>query len=213
MKRFLKNNIQRIRAALLLGLATTLILQATVLAERCYEIRDSVLRLHILANSDSSQDQLLKLKVRDKLLTQGGELLQGAKTKDEAILITQSCLEKLTHIARETVAENGYDYAIDCSIEQAYFDTRVYETITLPAGNYTALRVIIGEGSGQNWWCVMFPALCIPAAAEVTDDRDALSEVLTPGQTDLVENGTKYEIKFKAVEWFQSAVNRWNEWF
>lgn len=212
MKQYCKQNIKLFRAALLLGLAATIILQTTVLAQQCYEIRDSVLRLHILANSDSSKDQLLKLKVRDRLITDGSELLTGAQNKDDAILLTSKQLEKLTALAQDELQKAGCTDSVHCSLETAYFNTRKYETVTLPAGNYTALRVIIGNGSGKNWWCVMFPPLCIPAATEVDTDREALEQVLSPGETDLVENGQQYAIKFKAVEMVQSVVNKCREW-
>lgn len=212
MKKQRKHTRRLLQSVLLLGLAAGVILQSTVLAEQCHEIRGSVLRLHILANSDSSRDQLLKLKVRDALLTDGGAYFTQADSKEEAILRTQEHLQALEAIARLTLRAAGCEYPVTCLLETAYFDTRVYDRVTLPAGNYTALRVIIGEGSGQNWWCVMFPPMCIPAAAQVTAQEEPLEEVLTPGQTDLVENGSRYVLKFKVVEWFQEAVNRCREW-
>ncbi len=203
------HNIKPWRTALLMGLIITLLLQSTLLAQQCNGIRDKVLRLHILANSDSTQDQHLKYLVRDALLTQGGHILQGAHTKEQAIARLQEHLPELTRIARQTLIEQGDDSAVTCTVQPTYFATRTYETVTLPAGNYTALRVVIGEGNGQNWWCIMFPNLCIPAAAE----SPPTESYFTAGQTDLMEHGQRYQVKFKAVEWFQAAADQIKRWF
>jgi stage II sporulation protein R len=214
IKTFFKNNIKQLESALLLGLVATIILQSTVLAQQCNHIREQVFRLHILANSDQSHDQLLKLKVRDRLITEGATLFTDATTKEEAILLTKEHLDELTDIAKQEIVKNGYDYTVTCKVEDVYFNTRTYDNaVTLPAGNYTALQVVIGEGKGKNWWCVMFPNLCIPAATDVSTKDDVLDQVLTQGETDLVENGQRYQVKFKTVEWFQKIANHCREWF
>ncbi len=192
-------------SALCLGLAVTLILQATMLAQDCYEIRDSLVRLHILANSNSKQDQALKLKVRDALLSQSGELFCGYTTKEQALTTLETSLQQLETIAEETLKQEGCYYPVTCRLEETYFNTRVYDTITLPAGKYTALRVLIGKGEGKNWWCVMFPPLCIPAAGDITSNSKTLDQTLTKTEQDLVLGGPRYQIKFKMVEWFQKA--------
>ncbi len=207
------NNKKLWICSLCLGLAVTLIVQATLLAQNCYEIRNNLVRLHVLANSDSEQDQALKLKVRDALLAHSKELFARATTKDQAIALTNSHLKELEAVAQKTLEKENCHYPVTCSLEEAYFNTRVYDDITLPAGDYTALRVIIGEGAGQNWWCVMFPPLCIPAAETVTTNSQTLENTLSPSQQEFVENGVKYEAKFKAVEWFQKAAKKWKEWF
>jgi stage II sporulation protein R len=159
-------------------------------------------------------DQLLKLKVRDRLITEGATLFTDATTKEEAILLTKEHLDELTDIAKQEIVKNGYDYTVTCKVEDVYFNTRTYDNaVTLPAGNYTALQVVIGEGKGKNWWCVMFPNLCIPAATDVSTKDDVLDQVLTQGETDLVENGQRYQVKFKTVEWFQKIANHCREWF
>jgi stage II sporulation protein R len=214
LKKTITNNIKLLRAALTLGLVATVILQSTVLAQQCHGIRDQVFRLHILANSDTECDQQLKIKVRDRILKEGAHLLKGAKNKEDAILLTQNNLDALTAIAQKEINQNGYQYSVTCRVAQTYFETRTYDNaVTLPAGNYTALQVIIGEGKGKNWWCVMFPNLCIPAASEVETTPHAMDEVLTEGETHLVENGNRYQIKFKTVEWVQSLLNQCREWF
>lgn len=196
-------------SALCLGLAITLILQATLLAQDCYEIRQNLLRLHLLANSDSPQDQALKLKVRDALLAYGNTLFPPTATKEEAIALTQNNLQEIERIAEKTLQKEGCSYPVTCCLDTAYFTTRVYDSVTLPAGTYTALRVVIGQGKGQNWWCVMFPPLCIPSAADLTTTPKTLENSLSQNQQTLVENGVKYQAKFKVVEWFQNLKNKW----
>ncbi len=213
MKKFWNNRKRQFLTGLALIMGATMILNATVLAQQCYQIRNSVVRLHIIAHSDNSRDQLVKLKVRDALLTQGKELFAGAKTKEEALQLTQENLAQLTQIAQQTVKQSRQSHAVSCQIESGYFNTRTYNTVTLPAGNYMALRVVIGAGEGKNWWCVMFPPLCVPAAGEVQTKEQAIEQVLTPGQTDLVENGKKYEIRFKTVELVQSVIHQCREWW
>ncbi len=203
MQQFRKNNISVFARILLMGLVVGVIVQATVLASRCHNIRKSVLRLHILAHSDSPADQQLKIKVRDALLTKGGHLLQGADTKEQAESLARQHLLALTQIAEQTLRENGCQQTVTCRLAQTYFNTRTYETVTLPAGDYTALQVVIGEGNGKNWWCVMFPNLCIPAATK----PQSPDSYFTPEQTDLVENEPRYQVRFKTVEWFQSAIH------
>ncbi len=195
-------------ASLCLGLAITVICQCVLLSTECTAIRNNLVRLHILAHSNSDRDQALKLKVRDALLAYGGELFSGYTTKEQAITEMEKKLTILEQVAEETLQNEGSPYPVTCKLEETYFNTRVYDTVTLPAGNYTALRVLIGDGAGRNWWCVMFPPLCIPAAESVTTQTDGLEGVLTPNEQDLVENGPRYQMKFKAVEW----VERAKEW-
>ncbi len=205
MKQIQHNNKKLWLSSLCLALAVTLVCQCTLLAQECNGIQTGLVRLHILANSNSEQDQALKLKVRDALLAYGGDLFGGNTTKEQAITQMETHLQDLTRIAEETLQKEGCSLPVTCTLEETYFNTRVYDTVTLPAGTYTALRVLIGEGAGQNWWCVMFPPLCLSAATEVTANPDSLDGVLTPGQQDLVTNAPKYQIKFKTVEWVERA--------
>ena len=127
----------------------------------CSAVRSKVLRLHVIANSDSAEDQALKLKVRDALLLQGGEVFASGSTKESAEKAACKNLQSFLQTAEKTIRENGKSYNVCISVGKSSFPTRVYENITLPAGEYDALRVVIGEGKGKNWWCVMFPPLCI----------------------------------------------------
>lgn len=163
----------------------------------CSGIRDKVLRLHVIANSDSAEDQSLKYAVRDALLQDGEDIFQGSDTAFEAEEKIGASLLTLKNTAEDTVENHGYGYDVSIEIAKTYFPTREYENVTLPAGYYRAVRVIIGEGKGKNWWCVMFPPLCLPAASEENPD---LEDVLDEKELDIVSSGEKYEIRFWFVE-------------
>ena len=165
----------------------------------CSEISDSVFRLHILANSDSEADQNLKLKVRDRLLEYSQTLFQKAKTKEEAEMLIANRLQELADVASSEIAQNGFEYPVRAEIIRMYFTTRHYENYTLPSGTYDALRITIGEGKGHNWWCVMFPSLCINT--DVDGDRKT-KEALGEQEYGVVKN-EKREYKFFIVELFE----------
>ncbi|MDD4700044.1 MAG: stage II sporulation protein R [Oscillospiraceae bacterium] len=204
-----KQNIKDIRMAITFGLIFSLVLCFVRFDADCEQIRGSVLRLHVLANSDSDEDQTLKLTVRDKLLVEADSLFTDTSTEEEAICAAKDNLPQLQQVAEEVILENGYDYGVTVEIGEAYFNTRVYDTFTLPAGNYEAVRVLIGEAKGKNWWCVMFPPVCVPAAMADTNIGDVLDE----NQTDIVENSNSYEIRFKTVEVFEKAKNYLSKFF
>ena len=169
----------------------------------CREISDEVFRLHILANSDSEEDQTLKLRVRDRVLKRGDELFNSAKTKEEAQKLTASHLQELAHIAADEIADSGYDYPVRAELTRMYFNTRRYASYTLPAGTYDALRLVIGKGEGHNWWCVMYPSLCVGVASE--QDEKARG-ALTESQYELVtDENTEY--RFKLVEIFEKICS------
>ncbi len=169
----------------------------------CREISDEVFRLHILANSDSEEDQALKLRVRDRVLKRGDELFNSAKTKEEAQKLTASHLQELADIAADEIADSGYDYPVRAELTRMYFNTRRYASYTLPAGTYDALRLVIGKGEGHNWWCVMYPSLCVGVASE--QDEKARG-ALTESQYELVtDENTEY--RFKLVEIFEKICS------
>ena len=165
-------------------------------ASNCDNIRGEVLRLHILANSDSDEDQSLKLKVRDAVLLEGADIFDGAGNLDEAENSIKCQLDAIKKIAEKTIVENGCNYCVKVELSNEYFNTRTYDNITLPAGNYNALRIIIGEGAGHNWWCVMFPPMCLPAAESKADIED----VLKNGEIKVVKSNPKYDVRFKIIE-------------
>ena len=162
------------------------------------EIYEDTIRLHILANSDSNEDQALKIKIRDKLLIEYGEDLKTFGTKDEAEVKIKELLPKIEKSAEEWVRELGYDYDVKAEIGVEWYETRDYGDFSLPCGYYTSLRVLIGSGEGQNWWCVMYPPLCTELATEDAPGDDGIIDY-TKEELLLINSG-KYQVKFKILE-------------
>lgn len=171
---------------------------------RCGNVRKDVIRLHILANSDSEEDQRVKLLVRDALLNSGKEIFSGSVSKADAGKCLELQKEELIETANQVLAENGFDYKTRITLAEEYFTTRSYGDLTLPAGEYTALKVILGSGEGHNWWCVMFPPLCLPAASEETDIDAFFGEK----GGELIKSNPEYEMRFKIVEIIESIKNK-----
>jgi len=171
---------------------------------RCAGIRREVLRLHVVANSDSKIDQRAKEYVRDRLLLAGAGLFDGSIDAAGAEAAIAPRIAELEACARRALRDCGLDYGAYVAVETDYFNTRSYEGVTLPAGRYQAVKVILGQGGGQNWWCVMFPPLCLPAAQK--RESATLDAVLTAGQLRLVESNPKYEIRFKVVEVWEGLM-------
>ena len=192
--------LKRIEAALLCAVLVSSLCSVTSFASSCAQIRESVLRLHVLANSDSDADQALKLQVRDAVLEEGAHIFDGSLTAGEAEQAIEQALPQLERAARSEVMKRGYTYEVHITVSEEYFDTRTYEDeVTLPAGRYRAVRVIIGSGEGHNWWCVMFPPMCLPAAQGGVD----LDGVLDGKEEKIVRSSPKYEPRFKIVEWIE----------
>ena len=170
-------------------------------------IYDNVLRLHVLANSDSSADQALKLEVRDRILRETATLFKDCKTKDEAREAVENNLDKIREIAEQTVREAGYEYGVSVSLGEEEYPTKNYEECCFPAGEYLSLRVMIGEAEGENWWCVLFPPLCIDAAGE---SREVFAEVgLTDEQYSFITetDNAQYKVRFKLLEVIEGALS------
>ena len=134
---------------------------------RCASVREDVVRLHILANSDSEEDQSLKLRVRDAVVEAAAGWLDGAQNSQQALELAREQLPQLQAVAQQTVEQAGYDYPVNAELCTMYFTTRQYDTVTLPAGVYEAVRFTIGSGEGKNWWCVVYPPLCFAGTADV----------------------------------------------
>ncbi len=174
------------------------------------DIAESVFRLHILANSDSKEDQELKIKVRNSLLDYMNSLCSNCKSKEEAIILVEQNKEKFREIALNTVKENGYNYDVKINIGNFQFPTKNYGDISLPAGFYDALRVEIGEAKGQNWWCVMFPPLCfvdISSGIVPDESKKLMEDNLSEEEFALVSDSSNAEIqfKFKILEFFTNS--------
>lgn len=167
-------------------------------------LREDVLRLHILANSDSEEDQSLKLLVRDELLRHSETLFSGCDTPEE---IRERAIEKretIRLLAQEVLEKNGSDAQVSVQLVHMDFDEKQYDTITMPAGEYDALRILIGEARGKNWWCVMYPPLCLPVAGKLDADEDAAEVYFDEDTLDILENPPKFRIRFKCLEWWDA---------
>ena len=174
------------------------------------DLSSSVFRLHILANSNSEEDQNLKYKVRDNLLEYMNEICANCSTKDEVIEIAQNNLENFKQIAKDTIISEGYSYDVSVEIGNFDFPTKTYGDISFPAGYYDALRVKIGNAEGQNWWCVMFPPLCfIDSTTGVVSDesKETLQENLSSENYQIISDTDNSSItfKFKLIELFENA--------
>lgn len=196
-----KENLKLLRVALLLGLVFSLLISSVRFDAGCAELKENILRLHIIANSDSEADQALKLKIRDKILLSGCEKFTEAENIDDAILLAKGEISDFQRIAENVVRENGFDYQVRVNVQKKYFSTRVYDEFTLPAGEYEALCVEIGEAKGKNWWCVMYPALCVSSASS------DLGESVSSNAKSIATGREKYVIKFKTVEIFEEIKN------
>lgn len=196
--------VKKIEISVSIALIICVIFSIVSFAQTSEKVRSEVLRLHIIANSDSALDQNLKLAVRDAILEAGAEIFDGSVTIDNATEKVLPEIERLTGVAKEVVIQRGLDYDIKIVLNKEYFTTRTYETVTLPAGEYLALRVIIGKGEGHNWWCVMFPPMCLSAANE----NDVLGEVLNEDELNLVNKNPKYEPRFKIIEVYENLKQR-----
>lgn len=192
--------LRRWELALLLGVALAALL-GVWLDRNQTALADQVIRLHVLANSDSEADQALKLKVRDRVLETAEEYFTPGATLEETQAVLTAHLADIAAAGAEQVAEEGYQYPVTVSMEENYwFPTKEYTDFALPAGNYTALRVVIGEGGGQNWWCVVFPPLCLGSVSE-TAAQTALSGGFSEDQVSLITGEDEgYVVKFKAIE-------------
>lgn len=168
-------------------------------------LASQVIRLHVLANSDSEEDQALKLEVRDRVLETTSALLTGETEPQAAAVLLNQHLDDIAQTAAQEISAQGHDDRVEVRLEQTWFPTRQYQGISLPAGNYLALRVLIGAAKGHNWWCVVFPNLCLPAVSE----RALEASTLTPGQISLLqEEETSYVFRFKTLEFWQSLKHR-----
>ena len=212
---FIKRNAEKIISVLIMiiaGMITAFVVwESGVSAEAALQqhLSEEVLRFHVLANSDGQEDQALKLLVRDAVLERTTEILEQSEDRRSAEALLRESLPELEALAGETVRANGYDYAVTAELEDTSFPTKEYDGFALPAGEYLALRILIGEGAGQNWWCVVFPPLCTAASADVPET--ALAAGLTEDQVSLMtEEDSGYVLKFKAVEWWEQ-LREWME--
>lgn len=173
------------------------------------DISSSVFRLHVIANSDSDEDQNLKYIVRDSVLEYMNEIAEDATSKEEIITIINEHKDDFYNVAIRTIREQGYDYDVNINIGNFEFPTKTYGDISLPAGYYDALRIEIGEASGKNWWCVMFPPLCfvdVTSGVVDEDSKELMQENLTDEEYSIIsDDSTEFKLKFKFIEMLQNV--------
>ena len=192
-------NLKRLEIALLASLlAAFLVCAFPIHAQN--KLSDKLTRLHVLANSDSPEDQSLKLQVRDAVLAAS----EGEKELDQPLL------NHLQRAAQQTVYRAGYDYPVTVTREHCYFNTRTYENFSLPAGYYDAVRVIIGAGEGKNWWCVIYPPLCA-GMCEADWETVAREAGLSEEEIGLICEEEGYVIRFRLVDWWGKLMHRLRE--
>ena len=190
--------LRTLELALAIAVACTLLWGALSLG-RQEALADRMVRLHVLANSDSEEDQALKLQVRDSIIGYAEDILRSSHDREDAAKRLEQALPELEHLAADTIAQNGYDYAVTAELTDTAFPTREYEDFTLPAGDYLALRVVIGAGEGHNWWCVVFPPLCAQSTEDLS--RTAMAAGLSDDDVGLItEEDQGYVLKFKSIE-------------
>ena len=179
------------------------------------DISNSVFRLHVIANSDSKEDQELKYKVRDKVLEYMNLISKNCTSKEDVINLAKTHQEEFKNIAQNVIKENGYNYNVNIYIGKYDFPTKTYGDISFPAGNYDCLRIEIGESQGQNWWCVMFPPLCfvdVTSGIVPEDSKSLMQNNLTDEEYSIISDNHSpdIQIKFGLIEMFNNFKNSSN---
>ena len=198
-----KVNLMRV-FGVICAAALVLVTAVSYISWQVNDIEDSVLRLHIVANSDSDEDQALKLKVRDEVVDRCGFLFENCVSAEQSIKTAADNIGFIKYVAEQVITENGYNYDADCQVTQCSFPTKQYErpgdsVVSLPRGEYNALNIKIGAAKGKNWWCVMYPPLCFDdGVASVPDETDELlKSQLTASEYELITESDRPEIKIK----------------
>ncbi len=195
---------KKVTAALLAGICIGISFVATIKKTE-QVLSNNIIRLHVRANSDSPEDQQLKLKVRDRILKESNVLLEEAKDQREVYNILGMNLDYLTDCARNEIEKRGYSYSVEVTLGKSEFPTKAYGDICLPAGTYEALVINIGSGKGHNWWCVVFPPMCFAEGTVSEEGGELLKENLNDSTYDMISQD-KPKIKFKAYELWQKLT-------
>lgn len=213
MKNYLnKSNLIRIKKISILFI---LLLLYTCISAYSYvysvskDLSNNVFRLHVIANSNSKEDQDLKYKVRDNLINYMNTLCSNCNDKEEVIKIAQANKENFKEIAKNTIISKGFDYDVDVEIGNFSFPTKTYGDISFPSGNYDALRIKIGKAEGKNWWCMLYPSLCfVDMTSGIVPDesKETLKDSLSNEEYNLIADSKKpsYNFKFKIIEFFNN---------
>ena len=179
--------------------ASAVLLTAVDLAVPAEEgdVYDTVIRLHVLAQSDSKEDQAVKLLVRDAIVAECAELFAHTDSTEDALSQIEQASAEMEAIANRVLAENGFSYTATAVFGRERYPTREYDGVSFPAGEYHSLQILLGDGDGQNWWCCLFPPLCLSAASD--EQLDSIGIDTSSGK---VFTKKKYRIRFKLLEWF-----------
>ena len=192
---------RKIHLSICFGLICAVLCSMSHFSAACDDLRQNVLRLHIIANSDSDADQQLKLKIRDEILRETDGLFENSKNLQEAQNTVCDNLKFFEAVANEVIAENGFDYTATASFGTSEFSTRYYDDFTLPAGEYQSLIITLGEAKGKNWWCVVYPTVCIPAA------KGELNDTVSDESAQIAKGGKRFIMRFKTVEIYEKIKN------
>ena len=205
MKNF--SNLKRLFILLILLFIYTFLCAFTYVTAVSTDIQGSVFRLHVIANSDSYEDQNLKYIVRDKVLEYINSISKNINSKEEVITLAKENINEIQKIAEEVIRENGYNYKVELDIGNFAFPTKTYGDISFPAGMYDALKIKIGNAKGQNWWCVMFPPLCfVDVSSGIVPDesKEVIKENLSEEEYKIIsDKSSEISFKFKIIEMFQ----------
>lgn len=190
-----------INFSLVCGLISAILFSMAGFDSSCKEMQENIFRIRVIANSDLAVDQELKLKIRDAVLTETNRILDGETEFDDVVCTLESSLEQINNAAENVVKASGFDYSVNTEIKDEFFETRHYDDFSLPAGYYNSLVITVGEGKGQNWWCVIYPEVCVGSCAAKLNDS------VSDRSAAYAYNSEKYVIKFRTVEIFEKIKN------
>ena len=187
-----KHNIFNI--ALACAFISVLLISMVGFSNSCEEMYGNIIRIRIIPNSDSAEDQCLKLQIRDAVLSGSQELFSKTETYDDALIAAENNIELFEQIASQEIQRAGFNYKVSVKIRNEYFETREYDDFTLPAGVYKTAVFTVGEGKGKNWWCVVFPQVCVGSCS------GKLTDTVSESAAELAYNSDRYVIRFKTIE-------------
>ena len=196
---------KRVVSLILLAASALTVTLCAVLQAQSQRMADKIIRLHVVANSDTNADQAVKLAVRDAVLREAGRVLDGAEDPKQAVAAQLPALEAA---ANAELQRQGSEDLARVSFRRELFPTREYDTFSLPAGVYDSLRVTIGQGEGHNWWCVIFPSLCVPATPDGFAEAAAAGGLSTSEIRPLTQADPAYTVKFRSLELLQALKSR-----
>ncbi len=193
-----KSTVRKIRISAAIALILSICVSLCGFEAACDEVRGSVLRLHILANSNSLEDQALKLKVKDAVAKFAEKEFADCSSLEQAMCSAEEKIGEIEQIAARAVKENGFAYNVSAEVKKEYFETRIYDEFTIPAGVYNSLIIKIGQAKGKNWWCVLFPSLCVSAALDDAEKYMGNKPAM------IIKNSNKFQLRFKIIEYYQN---------